>query len=103
MRLQNRLVSVALATAASASLGACATLGIGQSEAPAPVSAAEVLKDVPKVENSPHSPCWQQRQIAAQRAYIDSNVGGKPVMYHADDCEEPAPAAKPKQAQAKTS
>jgi hypothetical protein len=53
------------------------------------VSAAAILGDVPKVENSQLSPCWQQRQIAAQRSYIDSIITGKPVKYHAD-CKVPA-------------
>lgn len=66
-------------------LGACATLGTGTK--PAPVSAAKVLRAVPEVENSSNAPCWQQRQIAAQRSYIHSAIRGKSVKYHAD-CKE---------------
>lgn len=94
MQHQSRWANVGLAIVACLFLAACETLGIGKTEAPAPVSAAEVLKGVPEVENSDKSPCWQQRQIAAQRAYIESNVGGKPVMYHGDCSDETKSAAK---------
>jgi hypothetical protein len=79
------------------SLGACGILGTA-SKTDATVSAASVLKDVPEVENSPKSPCWQQRQIATQRSYIDSVVTGTTKRYHAD-CKPPeatpVPASKP--------
>lgn len=92
MRKFRSLVSVGLATTASLSLGACETLGIGTSK-DVPANAPAVLRNVPVVENSPKSPCWQQRQIAKQRAYIDSVVSGKAVKYHAD-CAEPKPEPK---------
>lgn len=81
---------------ASLSLGACETLGIATKSDKAPVSAASILRGVPKVENSPDAPCWQQRQIAAQRAYIDSAVKGKPKRYHADCADEPPAKPEPK-------
>lgn len=97
MRSFRTTASAALATAASLSLAACETLGIAtKTEAPTSVSAAEVLKGVPPVDNSPKSPCWQQQQIATQRAYIDAAISGKPKQYHAE-CLEPkkGPAEKP--------
>ncbi len=51
-----------------------------------------MLRGVPTVENSERSPCWQQRQIAAQRSYIDSVLTGKAKTYHAD-CKPPVPAS----------
>ena len=80
-------------------LAACETLGIAKTS-PAPANVAEILKDVPEVENSPRSPCWQQRQIAAQRSYIESGIAGKPKRYHAECDDDAKPAAKP---EAKTS
>lgn len=96
MQRSNRMVAAGLAIAASPFLAACETLGIATKETP-PANVAEVLRDVPEVGNSSKSPCWQQRQIAAQRSYIDSAVGGAPKRYHAD-CADPAdalPVAKP--------
>lgn len=81
---------------ASLSLAACETLGIG-SNSNATVSAASILGDVPKVENSQLSPCWQQRQIAAQRSYIESVITGKAVKYHADCPAQKVPASQPEQ------
>lgn len=86
-----------LAMAVCPFLAACETLGIG-SKTNATVNAASILRGLPKVENSTKSPCWQQRQIATQRAYIDSIVTGKQKTYHAD-CK-PVPASEP---EAKTS
>lgn len=88
--------AVALTTLASLSLGACSILGTGGEEKRAHVSASTILRNVPEVENSPDAPCWQQRQIAAQRAYIDSAVKGKPKRYHADCADEPPAKPEPK-------
>lgn len=76
-------------------LAACETLGIGAKTEPT-VKAASILRQVPTVENSPASPCWQQRQIAAQRSYIDSIITGKPKTYHAE-CKPSVPASPPEQ------
>ena len=38
---------------------------------------------MPRVANSPKSPCWQQDQIAAQNSYVDSIKGKKEVVYKA--------------------
>lgn len=99
MRRSKRLAAVALAIAASPLLAACETLGIATSQ-PVPASVAEILRDVPEVENSSSSPCWQQRQIAAQRSYIESSLSGKPKSYHADCADDAKPTGKP---EAKTS
>jgi hypothetical protein len=46
---------------------------------------------MPKVENSRLSPCWQQKQIAAQRSYIDTVTTGKERVYKAA-CKDQNPA-----------
>lgn len=87
---------------ASLSLAACETLGIA-TKAEAPVSAASILRSVPEVENSPNAPCWQQRQIAKQRAYIHSVTKGKPKRYHADCTDPPKDGGPPAKLEPKTS
>ncbi|WP_072389923.1 hypothetical protein [Hyphomicrobium sp. CS1GBMeth3] len=87
---------VALIMTVSPFLAACETLGIATAEKKASVSAASVLRNVPEVENSPDAPCWQQRQIAKQRAYIHSVTKGKPKRYHADCTDEPPTKPTPK-------
>lgn len=77
---------------ASLSLAACEIPVTGTDKA-VQVNAASILSRVPEVENSTESPCWQQRQIAAQRSYIRSVTKGKTVRYHAD-CADQAPASK---------
>ena len=63
------LISLALAGCAGKSIPAIGT---------------SVLDDLPEVENSRQSPCWQQKQIAAQRSYIDTVKSGKQQVYKAD-------------------
>ena len=94
MQRSKRMAGPALAITASLFLAACETLGIATKQAP-PASVAEILRDVPKVSNSTHSPCWQQREIAAQRSYIESGIEGKPKRYHAECTDDAKPAAKP--------
>lgn len=91
MKQFKSLVVAALTVPASLSLAACETLGIA-TERKAPPSAASILRNVPVVENSANAPCWQQRQIAAQRSYIHSVTKGKTKRYHADCKDEPKPA-----------
>ena len=98
MQRSKRMAGPALAITASLFLAACETLGIATKQPPANV--AEILRDVPKVSNSTQSPCWQQREIAAQRSYIESGIEGKPKRYHAECDDDAKPAAKP---EAKTS
>lgn len=99
MQRSKRMVAAGLAIAACPFLAACETLGIATTK-PAPANVAEILRDVPEVENSPKSPCWQQRQIAAQRSYIESGIEGKSKRYHAECTDDAKPAAK---TEAKTS
>lgn len=53
----------------------------------------KVLDDLPRVENSTKSPCWQQRQIAKQNAYVDTIRGKKDVSYQAP-CDVPQKIAR---------
>ena len=43
----------------------------------------KLLDSVPRVSNSPKSPCWQQEQIAAQNSYFATIKAKKPVVYKA--------------------
>lgn len=52
----------------------------------------KLIDDLPKVENSVRSPCWQQRQIAAQNSYIATIRDKKEVVYKAP-CDVDRPAA----------
>lgn len=56
----------------------------------------KLLDELPRVENSPKSPCWQQRQIAAQTSYLAAILEKKEVAYKAP-CDFDA---KPKVARA---
>lgn len=63
---------------------------------------SSILDKLPTVENSPKAPCWQQRQIAAQRSYIASVredkevVFGAPCDVDAKTAPKSAPKAEPK-------
>lgn len=82
----------ALLLLASLSLQGCKLF---ESATPLP-GTTKLLDDLPKVHNSPKSPCWQQREIAAQWSYLDSAKAGKEVVYSA-----PCDTDKPKEAPAK--
>lgn len=74
-------------------LGACKTF-TATSDVPV-ASAAAVLRKVPEVENSSQSPCWQQRQIAHQRSYLESAIAeaeGRKVLPRHATCTDPADA-----------
>jgi len=43
----------------------------------------KVLDELPRVQNSPKSPCWQQEQIAAQNSYVDAIKTKQDVVYKA--------------------
>lgn len=65
-------------------------------EIPLPAT-TKVLDNLPRVENSTKSPCWQQQQIAAQNSYLASIKAKKAVVYKAP-CEvdvkpEPRPTS----------
>jgi hypothetical protein len=42
-----------------------------------------VLDELPRVQNSVKSPCWQQEQIAAQNSYVDAIKSKQDVVYKA--------------------
>lgn len=42
-----------------------------------------LLEELPVVHNSTKSPCWQQREIAAQRSYIETITKRREVVYAA--------------------
>lgn len=51
-----------------------------------PPATSLLLEKLPRVENSRGSPCWQQKQIAAQNSYIDTVKANKETIYKAP-CE----------------
>ncbi len=67
----------ALMLLASLVLPACAGPSI-----PLP-GTTELLDKLPKVENSRQSPCWQQRQVAAQNSYLATIKEKREVVYKA--------------------
>lgn len=52
----------------------------------------KILDDLPRVQNSAKSPCWQQEQIAAQNSYLASIAEKKEVVYKAPCKVDPKPA-----------
>lgn len=44
------------------------------------------LDKLPRVENSRESPCWQQKQVAAQNSYIETIKSNKETVWKAP-CE----------------
>lgn len=80
------LSGLARALPLSLLLAACTPTGAIQLPA-----TTKVLDDLPRVQNSTKSPCWQQEQIAAQNSYVDSIAKGKEVVYAA-----PCKVDKPK-------
>ena len=53
----------------------------------------KVLDELPRVSNSPKSPCWQQEQIAAQNSYVDT-IKTKQDANYKPPCKFDKPAAK---------
>lgn len=49
---------------------------------------------MPKVDNSTKSPCWQQRQIAAQGSYLQSIAQKKEVVFKAPCDVDKKPEAR---------
>lgn len=64
-----------------------------------PLATTEILKELPRVDNSKLSSCWQQRQIAAQNSYLKTVETGKEHVFRApcdvDPKAKPPPAAAP--------
>jgi len=80
----------ALVLLASLGLPGCAN------EIPLPGS-IKLLEALPRVENSTKAPCWQQRQIAKQNAYLASIEQKREVTYAAPcDVDRPVVASSQK-------
>jgi hypothetical protein len=56
-----------------------------------PLKSTELLEAIPRVDNSTKSPCWQQRQIAAQNTAFDTALGKTKDVYKAP-CDVDPPA-----------
>ena len=82
----------ALALLTSLALAGCK---LGLKETPLPETSI-LIDSVPVVENSTRSPCWQQRQIAVQRSYLDTIRTKKETVYAAP-CDVDPPHRKPAQ------
>ena len=41
----------------------------------------KLLDGLPRVQNSPKAPCWQQEQIAAQNSFVETVKAGKEIVY----------------------
>lgn len=52
----------------------------------------KVLDELPRVSNSPKSPCWQQEQIAAQNSYVDAIKTKQDVVYKPPCKVDPKPS-----------
>lgn len=67
--------------------------GCADKETPPPAT-SKILEQLPRVENSPRSPCWQQKQIAAQNSYLTTVKDGKETVYSAPCEVDPKPQPK---------
>ena len=74
-------------------LGSLALQGCAESSTQLP-GTTKLLDDLPKVENSKVSPCWQQRQIASQNSYLHTIRDKKETVYKAPCDVEPQRLAK---------
>lgn len=72
-----------------AHLAACSIPLPGGSDRPEP-SLKALAERIPRVDNSPAAPCWQQEQIASQNAYLDAQIRGKAKPYVAPCKAKPA-------------
>lgn len=70
---------------ASALLIALAIPGCAAWSTPPPGTSIQ-LEELPRVDNSRDSPCWQQKQVAAQNSYVDTIKTKKDAVYKAP-CE----------------
>lgn len=70
------------ARSAGALLSAALLAGCADLSTPLP-GTTKLLDTLPRVENSRRSPCWQQRQIAAQNSYLASIKAGSETVYKA--------------------
>lgn len=80
-----------LAAVLQASLSGCETFA---SATPLPATKT-LIERLPTVQNSTQSPCWQQRQIAAQNSYVATVKSGRETVYGAP-CDVDKKPADPK-------
>ncbi len=59
-----------------------------------PPATSILLEKLPRVDNSRESPCWQQKQIAAQNSYIATIQSNKETVWKAPCEAEPKKVAK---------
>lgn len=52
----------------------------------------KLTDSIPRVDNSTKSPCWQQKQIAAQNSYFATIKAKKKVVYKAPCVTDPPKA-----------
>ncbi len=79
-----------LALLTAAAIPACA-----EWSTPPPAGTSIQLEKLPRVDNSPVSPCWQQKQIAAQNSYIKQTEAKGDVTFKAPcDLEQKAEPKK---------
>jgi hypothetical protein len=62
-------------------MGACAA-----PSTPLPAT-TDLLKDLPRVDNSAKSPCWQQQQIARQNSWMAAATGTDREAAYKAPCE----------------
>lgn len=79
---------------ASALLSALLLAGCAGQSIPLPGTSAQ-LEQLPRVDNSKSSPCWQQKQIAAQNSYVDTIKDKTEKVYRAP-CEIDKKTSEPK-------
>lgn len=64
--------------------------GANSIQAPA---TTKLLDELPRVSNSPKSPCWQQREIARQNSYLATIKAARETVYKAP-CDLPTKVAR---------
>ena len=69
----------------SALLIAAVIPACGDPSTPLPATSIQ-LEKLPRVDNSRGSPCWQQKQIAAQNSYIATAIDKREAVFKAP-CE----------------
>jgi hypothetical protein len=65
---------------------ALATTACAAASTPPPAT-TDVLRELPRVSNSRKSPCWQQREIATQNAWVDAATGKEKDPVYRAPCD----------------
>jgi hypothetical protein len=68
----------------SPALAGCSVLGnplASEASATQAPATTDSVSRVPRVSNSPQSPCWQQIEIAKQNAWFASRKAGKQIIF----------------------